>query len=330
MSTGSFPGDWSHYLSCLPPESYNYTQLLDQCGQLDSNSKRIFSGHDAVEVWRTDGTGKLSMSKFDARNIDISGDAAYIIHQNHSWSPLNTSLDAIQQLMIAYKISPIFLDAIMAFGSKVTGEDDPYFNLCSSQTHSSEENGDYELCYLLRTYEKHGRKWLNDPWSLRQMAVYERFDASEGRSVWILIQPFSRGKSEFLRQCFRSQASRITDAKLHGAFIGTALANWRWYLDDQRRLLNVQNEKAVFSKVTPKVVDYGTGFSDCQKLHKLAWALALGEEILASYTHIVRMLQSDLMIKDDGMLDAIRQIHILARTAAALRNNSELITPVGI
>ncbi|KAI0855303.1 hypothetical protein F4860DRAFT_521652 [Xylaria cubensis] len=254
---------------------------------------------------------------------DVETDSCSIIHQNHSWSPLNTSLDAIRKLMTAYKISPILLDSIRAFGSKVTGDDDPYFNFYSFKTDTGGGNGDYELCYLLRTYERHGRNSLKDPWSLRQMAVYERFNAAEGRSVWILIQPFASAKSEFLRQYFSPQASRTMGAKLHGLFLGTALANWRWYLNDQRRLVNVHNEKAVFSQATPKAVDYDTGFSDCQKLHQLAWNLSLGEEILTSYSHIVQMLQSNLMTTKDEMLDTIRHIHSLVRNAAALRKNSE-------
>ncbi|TRX89732.1 hypothetical protein FHL15_009322 [Xylaria flabelliformis] len=253
----------------------------------------------------------MTLSKYGewtaVRNCPCPG-SMRIIHQNHSWSPLNTSLDAIRKLMTAYKISPILLDAIRAFGSKVTGDDDPYFNFCSFKTDTGGENGDYELCYLLRTYERHGRNSLKDPWSLRQMAVYERFNAAEERSVWILIQPFANAKSEFLRQCFRPQASRTMGAKLHGVFIVTALANWRWYLNDQRRLVNVHNEKAVFSQATPKAVDYDTGFSDCQKLHQLAWNLSLGEEILASYSHIVEMLQSNLMTTKNEMLDTMRQI----------------------
>ncbi|KAI1750461.1 hypothetical protein F4782DRAFT_532365 [Xylaria castorea] len=323
MSTDGFPGDWSLYLSCLPPESYNHTQLLDQCLQLDSDSRRIFSNHDTVEVWRINDSGKLSMSSLDTRKIDTPGDVAYIIYQNNSWSPLNTSLDHVRKLMTAYRISPILLDAIQAFGSKVTGDDNPYFNLSSFRTFTGEKDGSYELCYILRTYERHGRKSLKDPWSLRQMLVYERFDATEGRSVWVLLQPFARVKSEFLRRCFRSQTSQMVGPKLHEMSISIALANWRWYLDDQRRLLDAHNEKAVFSRANPKAVDYDTGFSDCQKLHQLAWTLSLGEEILASYDHIMGMLRSDLIQKKDEMLDTVRQIYRLARNASALRRNSE-------
>lgn len=53
-----------------------------------------------------------------------------IIHQNNSWSSLKTSVDAVQKILAAYRITPIFLDALRSFGVKVTGRDDPYFNLC--------------------------------------------------------------------------------------------------------------------------------------------------------------------------------------------------------
>lgn len=33
-------------------------------------------------------------------------------------------------MLTAHTVSSIFLDAIHAFGSKVSGEDDPYFGIC--------------------------------------------------------------------------------------------------------------------------------------------------------------------------------------------------------
>ena len=55
------------------------------------------------------------------------------INQQSSWSHLQTSAEAVQKLLTAYAVSPIFLDGLYSFGAKVTGDDDPYYNLCEKQ-----------------------------------------------------------------------------------------------------------------------------------------------------------------------------------------------------
>lgn len=45
-----------------------------------------------------------------------------------------------------------------------------------------------ELCYLLRYPARHGRK-SGCPFSIRQMAIYQRFDHVKKRSRWIFVVP---------------------------------------------------------------------------------------------------------------------------------------------
>ena len=90
-----------------------------------------------------------------------------------------------------------------------------------------------ESCYILRTYERHGRAGLSNPWSLRQSLVYQKYGCESGRSVWIFVQLFQRCKNA-LWEAF-SQTNRWHLANPHVLFLDIILPDWRWYLDNQRQ-----------------------------------------------------------------------------------------------
>jgi hypothetical protein len=47
-----------------------------------------------------------------------------------------------------------------------------------------------DICYNLRYFEPY-RRQLSDPWSCRQLAIYQKFFFPEDRLAWIVIyQPF--------------------------------------------------------------------------------------------------------------------------------------------
>ena len=59
------------------------------------------------------------------------------IQQQTSWSALQVPTGAVQQLLTAYSVSPIFLEALYSFGTKVTGDDDPHFAFSEERYNSS-------------------------------------------------------------------------------------------------------------------------------------------------------------------------------------------------
>lgn len=172
---------------------------------------------------------------------------ASFIHQANSWAPLQTSAETLKRLLTAHAASPVFLDALFSFGAKVTGDDDPYFNLCHQQDNDA-SFGKYipclkarlltrvELCYLLRSYEKHNRSTLKNAWSLRQMAVYHKYDRQTATSVWIIIQPFKRCKLALWKELAKAPC-RSQNLYLHALLISLTLQDWRWYLNDRRQFI---------------------------------------------------------------------------------------------
>lgn len=67
------------------------------------------------------------------------------IHQRSTWGYLQISLETFERLLIAHSVTFVVIDAVHAFGAKVTGEDDPLFNICHYDMYSSKvDNG--EVC----------------------------------------------------------------------------------------------------------------------------------------------------------------------------------------
>jgi hypothetical protein len=73
----------------------------------------------------------------------------------------------------------------------------------------------------------------SDSWSMRQTAVYQKFDAKENRVVWIIIGG-SSDTIDLIRKNI-AQSSRGSELKpflLHAMIIENSLGEWRLYIAD--------------------------------------------------------------------------------------------------
>ncbi|KAF8853237.1 hypothetical protein BDZ45DRAFT_729630 [Acephala macrosclerotiorum] len=277
------------YPICLSQDQHRDVDLHDLHERLVMASPRIFSGQGDIEMWRRSENNEETpaQSIFDPDSVECTRrDVIYFIHQATSWSPLQTSADNLKRLLAAHTVFPAFLDALFSFGAKVTGDDDPYFNLC----YQCESDTSFEICYILRTYEKHNRPTLKNAWSLRQMSVYHKYHRATATSVWIFIQPFKRCKQALWREFPRAR-SFAQNIHLHSLLIGLTLHDWRWYLDSRRQFINQFTEKASHSSLCPKPHDYNTGFNDVQSLQSAKDSLLLARNILQSVLQIILMIQ---------------------------------------
>ena len=93
-----------------------------------------------------------------------------------------------------------------------------------------------EICYILRTYERHGRPNLNDPKSLRQSLICHRYDRPTERSVWIFVQPFQPCKDALWEEFTGAESWRFV--RPHHLFLKIILPDWRWYFDHRRRFVH--------------------------------------------------------------------------------------------
>lgn len=95
-----------------------------------------------------------------------------------------------------------------------------------------------ELCYLLRYPARHGRK-SGYPFSLRQTAVYQRFDDVRKTSKWIFVQAPDDFSNE-LRNSLSSGNQERSPRDIHRCAFALAEQEWRdyiCYLDAELRVL---------------------------------------------------------------------------------------------
>lgn len=206
------------------------------------------------------------------------------------------------------------LDAVHSFGAKVTGEDDPLFNICHYSWHTSKDENQVvsrgrksggpvnivtedemqisqeqlEFCYILRYFERHGRTELKQPWSLRQTFLYHKYELKTRKTVWMVLQPMQRFKTEM-----EAHESRVLHPMaMHSVSLNLGLSNWRWYLDDTRRAILQFTEKASYSSLGFHENDYDTNFTDAQRLQNLHERLNLTISILDADMDIARAIRN--------------------------------------
>jgi hypothetical protein len=107
-----------------------------------------------------------------------------------------------------------------------------------------ELTGTTELCYNLRFVQHNGRT-EGDPWSLRQIGVYQKYEGTTRRSVWIFISASDVPQQaiEAVRQsnAFDLEPRLSGIVAFHAALLETAALEWHTYLES----LNAQIELLV-------------------------------------------------------------------------------------
>jgi hypothetical protein len=110
------------------------------------------------------------------------------LRQPHSRARLDISSEALKLLLHHLQALPELVNVITNFAS----EDGPYSEGRGGfySRIRPTQNGQvvFETCYLLKHVELNGRRGPN-PWSVRQMGVYQKFNIAEQRGKCILIQP---------------------------------------------------------------------------------------------------------------------------------------------
>ena len=95
------------------------------------------------------------------------------------------------------------------------------------------------MCYNIRYVELNGRN-NGDPWSFRQIGVYEKMDLKNHSSRWILLQPSSAALQN-LEDCLRLRKHGVnsveTSISIHITLLFTSSRQWLDYIDHLRARL---------------------------------------------------------------------------------------------
>jgi hypothetical protein len=96
---------------------------------------------------------------------------------------------------------------------------------------------------VLKYVEFHGRPGTIIPWSIRQLAVYQRYDTSTKLSSCVLIQTSDRVQRRFFELAEDGDIARFPShwSSLHKIYLGTLSNNWAAYI----KLLDTKIEEIV-------------------------------------------------------------------------------------
>ena len=86
-----------------------------------------------------------------------------------------------------------------------------------------------ELCYLLRYPARHGRK-SGCPFSIRQMAIYQRFDLVKKTSTWIFVQAPDDFAKELRSKRSAEGQEELSACDIHRRIFMAAEQEWRDYI----------------------------------------------------------------------------------------------------
>ena len=87
-----------------------------------------------------------------------------------------------------------------------------------------------EIAYGLRYAELNNRP-VQDPWSIRQTAVYHKYKANDKSSSWVIIAASKRTETSldrYIKSC--EDIAQSNPFEVHLIVLDTALANWRPYI----------------------------------------------------------------------------------------------------
>ena len=84
-----------------------------------------------------------------------------------------------------------------------------------------------------------------DPWGVRQTAVYQKYDTETNQSTWIFLNPtpncaFQNRLATLIRDARQVLAIKRQPLLIHSALVGTFFPLWRDYLANyERKVLNI-------------------------------------------------------------------------------------------
>ncbi|EPS45939.1 hypothetical protein H072_99 [Dactylellina haptotyla CBS 200.50] len=257
-----------------------------------SHSHQLFTPDtDQVECLRTLGdekvynqrftTEKESLQQLITENTTKGKASIYIIRQLNTLSRLLISEQGLRFIIEGHKISSRFLKVVTAFGTRRHDENRAWDGYQIS--HPGPEVT--ELSYVVRYVERHNRSPQN-PWSVRQIGVYQQVRRYNEDETWIILQPSENVYLRVKNILENGSPTRNTDEKscfMHLEILELVAGGWGDYIEWAWAEVDKLDDKACISELGfDKKNDYIVTFQDCQKLQRLRRRLLRALSVLDS------------------------------------------------
>ncbi|KAB2100402.1 hypothetical protein AG0111_0g11465 [Alternaria gaisen] len=176
-------------------------------------------------------------------------------HGESSRDNLKTTRQSLCQILSYHQIMPVYLDFMLVFGGQSDAKDLRFSGFREQIRLKAPDSGQsapelarsgkhFQICYNLKGVQHKKEDAENaklDEWSVRDAAIYHRFDVEYGTALWIvtkggrdlrdryadLTTPMSRPDKNMYNDptsCFR------TTLMTHLLYCQWSTENWRWYI----------------------------------------------------------------------------------------------------
>ncbi|KAH9208411.1 hypothetical protein DL95DRAFT_449866 [Leptodontidium sp. 2 PMI_412] len=232
----------------------------------------------------------------------------FCISQKSSYDRLRITQELFHQLVTTYSMFPSIWDFMSPFGFKTRKSDigDAPFRYRQREHNGVGVLGSFECAYSFRytvlnhRVDPEGPSADFDRWSVRQMAVYQQYDSSKDRIMLLLVTPSNtaRLKLEDLICSTNVKRKQLHAFDLHQTLISTLHGNWRLYIRDLERDLQIQSDRVTLSRVNVET-DFMVPFLDRQRLKttedKILDLKIIFDCLSHTVSHLSRQCQSNCL-----------------------------------
>jgi len=173
----------------------------------------------------------------------------------HSRDQLKTTRDSLCRILTYHQVMPVYIDFMLVFGGQSNAKDLRFSGFREQTRLKTPANGHpapelgrsgkhFQLCYNLKgvQFKKESNENIKlDEWSIRDAAIYHRFDVQYGTTLWIatkggtdlrdryeeLTRPTGQPNDNIYKDpssCFRSAL------QTHLLYCQWSTEDWRWYI----------------------------------------------------------------------------------------------------
>ncbi|KAJ8112408.1 hypothetical protein OPT61_g5219 [Boeremia exigua] len=218
---------------------------------------------------------------------------AFFIDQSHSWSRLCICEEHCRRLFTRLGVHPNFLDVVHLFSEKIGPVEEGFSSLfvdISTETAGSNPTVlspecSYHIGYNIKYVAQHGRPYPKDPFSVRELGVYQHFSSATQQCSWIFIQAPDHIKDRLKRTFqFCNETAPQMQVLIHAMILTDVSEDWRDYLVYLEEVFSKLVDKGFFTNVKgPQLEgDLTADFADLRKLHILT-------DKLQRLAHILRL-----------------------------------------
>ncbi|CZR52532.1 uncharacterized protein PAC_02409 [Phialocephala subalpina] len=239
--------------------------------------------------------------------VDKSASKFSFLDQSYTWSRLEICEEHFRKLFTRLRVDPSFLDIVHVFCEKVRpveeGFNGFFFNhsdqaIWGSLTVNNKDSS-YSIGYNVKYVARHGRTTPKDPFSIREVGVYQHYSSLTQKCSWVFLQA-SEQLQDRLRRTFQhcDDTAPSNQFLLHSMILLSLSEDWRDYLVYLEEEFSMLVDRGFYANIMgPQFEgDVEANYSDIRKLQILTDKLQRLRQILGLNLRLCQRMKDSMEI----------------------------------